>query len=163
MVNLDVAFVPTPKRIVRAMLQLASLRRGENLFDLGAGDGRIIIAAAREFGAHAVGVEIAPDSIARIKERLTATGTKAELIESDIFKIDLTPADVITIYLSESVNARLVNKFDDELKPGTRIVSLDYPLPGWVPKREVKVSASGIRRTIYLYQKNRSTIQQCPP
>jgi cyclopropane fatty-acyl-phospholipid synthase-like methyltransferase len=158
MVDLHVAFVPTPKKIVRAMLQLASLRHGETLFDLGAGDGRIIIDAARKFGAHAVGVEIAPDSITRIKERLAATGTKAELIESDIFEVDLTPADVITIYLSESANARLVHKFNNELKPGTRIVSLDYPLPGWVPKRELEVSASGIPRRMYLYQKNRDTI-----
>jgi len=153
MVDLDVAFVPTPKRIVRAMLHLASLRRGETLFDLGAGDGRIIIEAARKFGAHAVGVEISPEHITRIKERLAATGTRADLIESDIFEVNLASADVITIYLSESANARLVQKLDDELKPGTRIVSLDYPLPGWVPKRELEVAASGIPRTIYLYQK----------
>jgi len=153
MVDLDVAFVPTPKRIVRAMLHLASLRRGETLFDLGAGDGRIIIEAARKFGAHAVGVEISPEHITRIKERLAATGTRADLIESDIFEVNLASADVITIYLSESANARLVQKLNDELKPGTRIVSLDYQLPGWVPKRELEVAASGISRTIYLYQK----------
>lgn len=153
MVNLDVAFVPTPKRIVRAMLQLASVRRGETLFDLGAGDGRIIIEAAREFGAKAVGVEIAPEKIRRIRERLTATGTKAELIESDIFKVDLSSADVITIYLSESANAKLVQKLNKELRQGGRVVSLDYTLPGWTPKRELEVSASGIRRTIYLYKK----------
>jgi cyclopropane fatty-acyl-phospholipid synthase-like methyltransferase len=154
MVGLDVAFVPTPKRIVRAMLQLAAVRRGETLFDLGAGDGRIIIEAARTFGAHAVGVEIAPESIRRIRERLAATGTDAKLIESDIFKVDLTSADVITIYLSESANARLVQKLNNELKPGTRVVSLDYTLPGWVPKRELEVSASGLSRIIYLYKKS---------
>jgi len=153
MVELDVAFVPTPKRIVRAMLQLASVRRGETLFDLGAGDGRIIIEASRKFGARAVGVEVAPEHIRRIRERITTTGTKAELIEADIFKVDLAPADVITIYLSPSANAKLVQKLNNELKPGTRIVSLDYPLPGWVPKRELEVSASGLHRTIYLYRK----------
>jgi len=153
MVELDVAFVPTPKRIVRAMLQLASVRRGETLFDLGAGDGRIIIEAAREFGARAVGVEVAPEYVRRIRERINATGIKAELIESDIFKVDLSPADVITIYLSPSANAKLVQKLNNELKPGTRIVSLDYPVPGWVPRRELEVTASGLRRTIYLYRK----------
>jgi len=153
MVELDVAFVPTPKRIVRAMLQLASVRRGETLFDLGAGDGRIIIEAAREFGARAVGVEVAPEYVRRIRERINATGTKAELIESDIFKVDLSPADVIIIYLSPSANAKLVQKLNNELKPGTRIVSLDYPVPGWVPRRELEVTASGLRRTIYLYRK----------
>jgi cyclopropane fatty-acyl-phospholipid synthase-like methyltransferase len=136
------------------MLQLASVRRGETLFDLGAGDGRIIIEAARTFGAHAFGVEIAPESIRRIRERLAATGTKADLIESDIFEVDLTSADVITIYLSESANARLVQKLNKELKPGTRVVSLDYRLPGWIPKRTLEVSASGIGRTIYLYKKS---------
>jgi precorrin-6B methylase 2 len=153
MADLDVAFVPTPKKIVQAMLRLASLRRGETLFDLGAGDGRVIIEAARRFGANAIGVEIDPANISRIKERLAATGTRASLIEADMFNIDLTSADVIAIYLSESANAKLAPKLTAELKPGTRIVSLDYPLPGWPAKRELQVEASGIARTIYLYKK----------
>jgi 16S rRNA A1518/A1519 N6-dimethyltransferase RsmA/KsgA/DIM1 with predicted DNA glycosylase/AP lyase activity len=135
------------------MLRLASLRRGETLFDLGAGDGRVIIEAARRFGANAIGVEIDPRCINRIKERLAATRTKAELIEADMFKVDLTSADVITIYLSASANAKLAPKLNTELKRGTRVVSLDYPLPGWLPKRELQVAASGIGRTIYLYKK----------
>lgn len=153
MTDLDVAFVPTPKRIVQSMLRLASLRRGETLFDLGAGDGRVIIEAARRFGANAIGVEIDPASISRIRERLAATRTKAQLIEADMFKVDLTSADVITIYLSASANAKLVPKLNSELKRGTRVVSLDYTLPGWLPKRELQVEASGIGRTIYLYKK----------
>jgi predicted RNA methylase len=135
------------------MLRLASLRRGETLFDLGAGDGRVIIEAARRFGAHAVGVEMDPRCISRIKDRLAATGIDAELIEADMFQVDLTSADVITIYLSASANAKLVPKLNSELKQGTRVVSLDYPLPGWVAKRVLQVAASGIGRTLYLYQK----------
>ena len=153
MTDLDVAFVPTPKKIVQAMLRLASLRRGETLFDLGAGDGRVIIEAARRFGANAIGVEIDPRNISRIKERLATTGTKASLIEANMFEINLTSADVITIYLSTSANARLAPKLTAELKPGARIVSLDYSLPGWVAKQELQVEASGIARTIYLYKK----------
>jgi ubiquinone/menaquinone biosynthesis C-methylase UbiE len=153
MTDLDVAFVPTPKKIVQAMLRLASLRRGETLFDLGAGDGRVIIEAARRFGANAIGVEIDPRNISRIKERLATTGTKASLIEANMFEINLTSADVITIYLSTSANARLAPKLTAELKPGARIVSLDYSLPGWVAKQELQVEASGIERTIYLYKK----------
>jgi len=153
MVNLDVAFIPTPKLIVRSMLQLAALRRGETLFDLGAGDGRIIIEATRQFGAHAVGVEIDPACISRIKKRLAATSTKAELIETDFFNVDLTHADVITIYLSPSANAKLVAKLNSELKQGARVVSLDYELPGWTPRRELEVNASGLNRRIYLYKK----------
>jgi precorrin-6B methylase 2 len=151
-VNLDVAYVPTPKDIVRRMLQLASLRRGETLFDLGAGDGRIIIEAVRGYGARAVGVEIDPERISRVRERLNSTGTQAELLEADLFEVDLSSADVITIYLSASANTRLAPKLKAELKPGTRVVSLDYDLPGWVPDREVEISTSGMKRKLYLYQ-----------
>lgn len=110
MVDLDVAYVPTPKDIVRQMLQLASLRRGETLFDLGAGDGRIMIEAVRRFGARAVGAEIDPERISRIRERLAATTTRAEVIEADLFQVDLSSADVIAIYLSDSANAKLAPK-----------------------------------------------------
>jgi len=154
MVNVDVAFVPTPKLIVDAMLQLASLRRGETLYDLGAGDGRIIIEAARQFKAHAVGIEIDPKNISRIRERLATTNSKAELIEDDFFNVNLAPADVVTIYLSDSANQKLVPKLDSELRPGTRVVSLDYELPGWIPKRVTEVNASGMERKLYLYKKN---------
>ena len=152
MVDLDVAYVPTPKDIVRQMLQLASLRRGETLFDLGAGDGRIMIEAVRRFGAKAVGVEIDPERISRIRERLAATTTLAELIEADLFQVDLSSADVIVIYLSDSANAKLAPKLKTELKAGARVVSLDYMLPGWVPDRELEVNTSGITRRLYLYK-----------
>jgi precorrin-6B methylase 2 len=152
MVDLDVAYVPTPKDIVRRMLQLASLRRGETLFDLGAGDGRIIIEAVRRFGARAVGVEIDPERISRIRERLNATKTQAELIEANLFHVNLSSADVIAIYLSDSANAKLAPKLKAELKPGARVVSLDYMLPGWMLEREVEVNTSGITRKLYLYR-----------
>ena len=152
MIGLDVAFVPTPKKIVRTMLELASLRRGETLLDLGAGDGRIIIEAVRSFGAHAIGVEVDPVRISRIKERLAATGIKAELVEADMFTTHLTPADVITIYLSPTANARLAPKLSAESVKGSRIVSLDYPLPEWKAQRELEVKASGIERKLYLYK-----------
>jgi len=151
-VDLDVAYVPTPKDIVRQMLQLASLRRGETLFDLGAGDGRIMIEAVRRFGAKAVGVEIDPERISRIRERLAATTTLAELIEADLFQVDRSSADVIVIYLSDSANAKLAPKLKTELKAGARVVSLDYMLPGWVPDRELEVNTSGITRRLYLYK-----------
>ena len=152
MVDLDVAYVPTPKDIVWRMLQLASLRRGETLFDLGAGDGRIIIEAVRRFGAKAVGVEIDPERISRIRERLNATKTQAELIEANLFHVNLSSADVIAIYLSDSANAKLAPKLKDELKAGARVVSLDYKLPGWAADRELEVNTSGITRRLYLYK-----------
>jgi ubiquinone/menaquinone biosynthesis C-methylase UbiE len=152
MTKIDVAYVPTPKDLVRRMLQLANLRRGETVFDLGAGDGRFIIEATRSFGAHAVGVEIDPERITRIRERLAATGTHADLIEADLFQVDLSSADVIVIYLSDSVNAKLATKLDTELKKGARVVSLDYALPGWVADLELTVNTSGIERKLYLYK-----------
>jgi len=149
--NLDVAYIPTPKNIVRQMLLLARLRRGEILYDLGAGDGRILIEGTRDFGARCVGVEIDHERVARLRKRLAATRVEARIIEGDLMQVDLSEADVIAIYLSESVNARLAPKLSIELKTGARVVSLDYPLPGWKLEKEVSVPSSGLSRQIYLY------------
>jgi len=152
MVNLDVAYVPTPKDIVRRMLRLARVRRGETVFDLGAGDGRILIEAVRGFGAKAIGVEVDPERLIRIKERLTATGTEATLVQGDLLEVDTSSADVVAIYLSSSVNAKLASKLKNELKAGARVVSLDYVLPGWAPERELTVKSGGVTRKIYSYE-----------
>lgn len=152
MVDLDVAYVPTPKDIVRKMLRLAGLRRGEMLFDLGAGDGRILIEAVRGFGAQAVGVEADPERVTRLKERLAGTGVDAKVIQGDLMDTDLSTADVVAIYLSPSVNAKLAPKLKDELKKGARIVSLDYTLPTWDVGREIVVESGGVSRKIYLYK-----------
>jgi predicted RNA methylase len=122
------------------------------VFDLGAGDGRVIIDAVRHFRGKAVGVEIDPERISKIRERLASSGIRAELIEGDLLEVDLSTADVISIYLSDSVNAKLAPKLRRELKKGTRVVSLDYTLPGWVPVRELTVNTSGLPRKIYLYE-----------
>ncbi len=152
MVDLDVAYVPTPKDIVRRMLQLADVRRGELVFDLGAGDGRILIEAVRKCGARAVGVELDPERFARIQDRLRTTGTAAEVIQEDFMEVNLSSADVVAIYLSPSVNSRLAPKLRRELKSGARVVSLDYILPGWLPERELDITSGGISRKIYLYR-----------
>jgi len=152
MVDLDVAFIPTPKAIVQQMLQIAQVRQGEILFDLGAGDGRILIEASRRFGAQTVGVEIDPNRVTRIKERLRATGVQAKVIQADLMDVDLSSADVIAIYLSYSVNSKLAPKLSRELKPGARIVSLDYVLPGWVPEKEITVESGGVSRKLFLYR-----------
>jgi len=153
LVDLDVAYVATPKNIVRQMLSLTGLRRGETLFDLGAGDGRILIEAVRGFGARATGIEIDPQRVSRIKERLRSTGIKAEIVEADLLHVDLCTADVVALYLSESVNAKLARKLQKELKAGSRVVSLDYPLPGWAPEKEVTVKGR-LPRKLFLYQVN---------
>jgi len=135
------------------MLLLTKLRHGETFYDLGAGDGRFVIEATREFGAKSIGVEMDPERVARLKERLAATKVNAEVKEGDLMKIDLSDADVITIYLSDSVNAKLSPKLLKELKTGARVVSLDYVLPGWKHDREVSISSAGLTRKVYLYTK----------
>jgi len=149
--GLDVAYVPTPKNIVRQMLLLARLRRGELLYDLGAGDGRILIEGARDFGARCVGVEIDPERVARLQERLASTKVEAMIIQGDLMQVDLSEADVVAIYLSDSVNAKLAPKLSRELKTGARVVSLDYALPDWKVEKEIPVASAGLGRKIYLY------------
>lgn len=122
------------------------------LYDLGAGDGRVLIEAARRFGARPVGIEIDPTRVSRIKERLKTTGIEAEVIQGDFMQTDLSRADVVIIYLSESVNAKLAPKLQGELKAGGRVVSLDYALPAWVPEREITVKSAGVTRKVYLYR-----------
>jgi len=155
-IDLDVAYIPTPKHIVRQMLQLAQLRRGERLFDLGAGDGRIMIEAARKFGARATGIEIDPERVARIRERLESTGVKAEIIQADFMKADLSSANVIAIYLSDSVNAKLAPKLWRELRSGARVISLDYCLPDWKPEKELLVKGA-VPRRLLLYKVSKVT------
>ncbi len=150
--DLDVAYVPTPKPIVRLMLSLATLRRGENFYDLGAGDGRILIEAVRRFGAKGTGIEIDPARVKRLRERLQSTGVTANIIEGDFMGVNLFAADVIAFYLSESVNLRLAGKLARELTPGARVVSLDYSLPGWKPEREVVAKNGGLNRQVFLYR-----------
>ena len=151
MVDLDVVYIPTPKTVVRKMLLLGGLRKNENLFDLGAGDGRILVEGVREFGAKGTGIEIDPERIRRLRERLQSTGVVANVIQGDFMDVDVSPADVIAIYLSDSVNARLAEKLEHELKAGTRIVSLDYTLPGWKLEKEISVKSGGVDRKLFLY------------
>jgi len=156
MADLDVAYVPTPKQVVRQMLHLAQLRRGEVLFDLGAGDGRVMIEAARTFGAQVVGVEIDPQRISRLKQRLRSTGVSAQVIQSDFMDVDLSTANVVAIYLSESANAKLAPKLNRELPRGARVVSLDYPLSGWKPQEELVVKGA-LPRKLFLYRISKLT------
>jgi precorrin-6B methylase 2 len=151
-VNLDVAYIPTPKDIVRKMLTLAHVRHGETVFDLGAGDGRILIEAVRGFGARAVGVEADPERVATIKERLARTGVEAEVIQGDFMNVEISTADVVAIYLSSSVNEKLGPKLSKELGAGARVVSLDYPLVGWKEGRIITTVSGGVSRKIFLYE-----------
>lgn len=156
-VDLDVAYIPTPKPLVRQMLSLAQIRRGDTLYDLGAGDGRVLIEAAREFGANVVGVEIEPQRVARIMQRLESTGVEAKVIQADFMDVDVSPADVVTIYLSDSVNSAIAAKLRNELKDGARVVSLDYELPGFTTEKVITATAGGLERKLFLYKIRKRT------
>ncbi len=140
--ELDVPFVVTPDRVTRAMLELAGVGPRDVVIDLGSGDGRIVIVAARQFGARGLGVEIVPDLVEQSRENARRAGVadRVEFRVQDLFETDLSGATVITMYLLPDVNLKLRPKLQ-ALKPGTRIVSHDWDMGDWAPDRTVTVDA----------------------
>ena len=130
-------FVATPTPVVRQMLILAELKPGEILYDLGSGDGRAVIMAAKDFGAKSMGVELREDLAKRALSNIHELGleTKAQILQNDIFKVNLSQADVVFLYLTTSANEKVKPKLETELKPGARIVSHDYEILGWKPSK----------------------------
>jgi predicted O-methyltransferase YrrM len=128
-------YVSSPLPVVRQMLTLAELRKGETFFDLGAGDGRSVIMAAQEYGAKAVGIELREDLAKRALSTIAELGIedKAQILQADFFNIDLRSADVVFLYLTTSANEKVKPKLESELKPGARVVSHDYEILGWKP------------------------------
>jgi len=126
-------FVATPMPVVRQMLILSELKPEEMLYDLGSGDGRAVIMAAKDFGAKSVGVELREDLAKRALSNIYELGLerKAQILQNDIFKVDLSPADVVFLYLTTSANDKIKPKLEAELKPGARVVSHDYEILGW--------------------------------
>ncbi len=148
-------FVPTPESVAEEMLVLARVMPHETVYDLGSGDGRILIAAAKKYGATAVGYEIDHKLVEESRKRIKVLGLarKVEVRESNLFQADLSKADVVTLYLSPTMNAKLLPQFD-RMKPGSRIVSHDFDIPGIKPQTVVKVTPGGAykrERTIYLW------------
>jgi len=134
--NLFIApFVASPLPVVKQMLTLAQLQHGEILYDLGCGDGRVVIMAAQEFGARSVGVEMREDLAkqALVKVSELSLDGQVKIINGDMFKVDLAQADVVTLYLTTSANDKVKPKLESELKLGTRVVSHDYEILGWRP------------------------------
>jgi len=128
-------FVATPLPVVKQMLMLAQLRPGEILYDLGCGDGRVVIMAAQEFGARGVGVEMREDLVKQALSKISELGLegRVKIVQSDMFKVDLAQADVVTLYLTTSANDKVKPKLESELKTGVRVVSHDYEILGWRP------------------------------
>lgn len=138
----DIYFAGTPQRIVNAMLELAKVTAGEVVYDLGSGDGRIVIVAAQKYGARGVGIEIDPALVARSRALAAEGGVadRVEFIEADMFATDISRADVVTLWLSPSINRELEPKFRRELKPGARIVSHQFRMGNWTPDEQVTVA-----------------------
>ncbi|MGH8503412.1 MAG: SAM-dependent methyltransferase [Gammaproteobacteria bacterium] len=132
----DVAHVPTPQPVVDRMLELARVAPDDLVYDLGSGDGRIVITAARDYGARGVGIDIDPQRIreARQNAREAGVADRVRFRQADLFEADLRPATVVTLYLLPSLNERLMPKLLDELQPGTPIVSHDFAMGDWRPQ-----------------------------
>ena len=141
----DVIFVPTPEEVVEEMLKVANVTGKDVLYDLGSGDGRIPITAAKKFGTRGIGVDIDPERIKEANENLknSGVGDKVKFIQGDLFEMDLTPATVITLYLLPALNLKLRPKLL-KLKPGTRIVSHDFDMGDWKPEKTVKVGTRNV-------------------
>ncbi|MFN7921521.1 MAG: class I SAM-dependent methyltransferase [Bryobacteraceae bacterium] len=145
----DVPYVPTPQEVVHKMLEVAQVKKGDTVYDLGCGDGRIVIMAAKEFGANAVGIDIDPNRIREANENAKTAGVseKTRFLEKDLFEADFRAANVVTLYLLTSVNLKLRPKLLAELKPGTRIVSHNFDMGDWKPTKTVDFQG----RKIYLW------------
>lgn len=149
----DVPYVPTPMAVVRQMLELAEVGPSDTVYDLGSGDGRIVITAAKEFGARGVGVEIDPELVeeARANAREEGVSDRVRFVEADLFETDVSPATAVTMYLLHSVNLRLRHRLLDQLRPGTPLVSHDFGMGDWHSDTTVRmdsVSANVLRWTI---------------
>ena len=147
-------YVPTPQEVVDKMLQVASVKKDDTVYDLGCGDGRIIITAAQKFGAHAVGVELDPELYKRTKDRIhdLKLDDRVKIIHGNLLDVDLSPANVVTLYLLTDSNTKVKPNLEKYLKPGSRVVSHDFQIMGWTPAKIDHVVRDKRNHTIYLYE-----------
>jgi tRNA G37 N-methylase Trm5 len=145
----DVIYVPTPEAVVEAMLQVAAVTKNDVVYDLGCGDGRIPVTAARKYGARGVCFDIDPQRIAEANENVAKNnvGNLVKVVQGDLFEQDLSGASVITLYLLPSLNVKLMPKLMKELKPGTRVVSHAFDMGDWKPEKELDVDG----RKVYFW------------
>lgn len=145
----DVIYVPTPEPVVEAMLQVANVGAKDIVYDLGCGDGRIPVTAARKYGAHGICFDIDPERIKDANENVAKNnvGNLVKVVQADLFEQDLSGATVITLYLLPSLNVKLMPKLMKECKPGTRIVSHAFDMGDWKPEKELDVEG----RKVYFW------------
>lgn len=137
----EAPYVPTPQHVVLRTLELADVTQDDIVYDLGSGDGRFVITAAKEFGARGVGIEIDPElvELARNKAQMAGVEDRVEFRQMDLFEADISEATVVTMYLWPTMNERLQPKLKDELRPGTRVLSHDFNIEGWAPDTTVSI------------------------
>lgn len=149
-------YVPTPLDVVDKMLRLAEVTRYDRVYDLGSGDGRIVVMAAQKFGAEAVGIELDHGLCQRSSARIAELGLekKAKIVQANLFEVNVRPATVVTLYLLTVINNRLRPILEKQLRSGARVVAEDYKVPGWEPAKVVEVtSENGVPHTLYLYRR----------
>jgi SAM-dependent methyltransferase len=149
----DVIFVPTPPETVDEMLRQARLKKGDVLYDLGSGDGRIPIAAAKQYGVRAVGIDIDPKLVEEARESARREGVEnlVSFRNEDMFTADVREANVATLYLSNTLNVMLRPKLLRELRPGSLIISHDFLMGDWLPEKSVRVPWKNLYRTVYVW------------
>ncbi|NON61875.1 protein-lysine N-methyltransferase [Acidianus sp. RZ1] len=149
-----VPYVPTPERVVRKMLEIAKAGPEDVIYDLGCGDGRIVVTAAKDFNVKkAVGIDINDERIKEATDNAKNNGVegKVKILKANFFETDLSEATVVTMVLLTNVNEMLKPKLEKELKPGTRVVSHEFEMRGWTPKEVVKVEDGNMNHIVYLY------------
>jgi len=146
----DVIFVPTPGEVVDTMLKMAAVSKKDTVYDLGCGDGRIVITAAQKYGARGVGIDIDPDRVSEATENVRKAGVadRVRIVRGDLFEADISAATVVSLYLLTDLNLKLRPKLLRELKPGTRVVSHAFSMGDWNPERTTEVAGT----TVYLWR-----------
>jgi cyclopropane fatty-acyl-phospholipid synthase-like methyltransferase len=152
-VKLDVPYVSTPASVVNAMLRLAAVQPEDLVYDLGCGDGRIVISAARDFGARGVGIDIDPRRIeeANAAARREGVASRVRFAVQDLFQTDFSQATVLTLYLYPELNAKLLPKLRADLRPGTRVVSHQFRIGDWPPERAETIWSGTVDHHVFLW------------
>ncbi|HLI85620.1 MAG TPA: class I SAM-dependent methyltransferase [Bryobacteraceae bacterium] len=147
-------YIPTPQIIVERMLEAGHVKPGDLVYDLGSGDGRVVITAARKFGARAVGIEIDPALCRIATEKIKAAGLadRVRMVQGSALRVDLSPADVVTMFFLTTSNERLKPILEKQLKPKARVISNQFPIKGWKPMETVKERSGSMAYSIYVYE-----------
>jgi SAM-dependent methyltransferase len=153
----EVPYVPTPMNVVDRMLELAEIKPGDVIYDLGSGDGRIVIEAAKRYGVRGVGIEIDPDLVAKARNNAFKENVEkiVEFRAQDALTVDVSEATVVMLYMLPEFNAKLRPTFDRELRAGARVVSHDFEIAGWTPVHTEQIKGDLLHdHTVYLFRVN---------